>query len=57
MCKSPIFSPNSADTIQSISIPSAAGYRFFVMLKNNLLFAFNDKFEEKDEDVFLSLFL
>jgi len=56
VCK-PIFSPNSAAIIQRISIPSAAGYRFFVMLKNNLLFAFNDKFEDKDEGVFFCLFV
>src|SRR5215210_3328151 len=46
----PIFSPNSAAAIiQRISIPSATGYKFLVMVKNNSLFDFNDKFEDKDK--------
>jgi|SRR5215208_5700700 len=53
----PIFSPISAAIIQRISIPSAAGYILLVILKNNLVFVFNDKFEDKNKDVSVSLFL
>jgi len=53
----PRFSPISAAIIQRISIPSAAGYMFLVVVKNNLLFDFNDRVEDKDKDDFLSLFL
>ena len=48
----PIVSPNSAAIIQRISIPSAAGNRFLVILKNNLLFVFRDTLEDNDKDFF-----
>jgi hypothetical protein len=41
--------------MQRISIPNAAGNRFFVMLKNNVLFDFRDKFGDKDKDFFLNM--
>jgi hypothetical protein len=51
----PIFSPISAAIMQRISIPMATGNRFFVMLKNNVLFDFRDKFGDKDKDFFLNV--
>jgi hypothetical protein len=51
----PIFSHISADIIQRISIPRAVGNRFFVMLKNNLLFVFRDRLEDKFKDFFLNV--
>ncbi len=41
--------------MQRISIPRAAGNRFFVMLKNNVIFDFRDKFGDKDKDYFLNV--
>jgi hypothetical protein len=43
--------------MQRISIPIAAGNRFFAMLNNNLLFVSIDGLEDKDKDVFLNLLL
>jgi hypothetical protein len=54
----PIFSPISAAIMQRISIPSAVGYIFFVMFKNNLLFDFRDKsgrYKSGDKDFFLNI--
>jgi hypothetical protein len=51
----PIFSPISAAIIQRISIPRATGNRFFVILKNNVLFDFRDKFGDKFKDFFLNV--
>jgi hypothetical protein len=51
----PIFSPISAAIMQRISIPRATGKRFFVILKNNILFDFREEFGHKFKDFFLNV--